>query len=119
VLLFTAPYLFVLPYATKRRSGRGTTQETSVSESEDAELQHKLIRDALLCLDKRERYIAEARLLADSDAGVTLAEIGRRLGVSRERVRQLEERAKAKLRAAVEQIASALGRGACESLTAA
>ena len=29
----------------------------------DAEFQQKLIREALLCLDKRERYIAEARLL--------------------------------------------------------
>ncbi len=99
--------------------GAGTSQETSISQSEDAEFQQRLIREALLCLDKRERYIAEARLLADSDAEVTLAEIGRRLGVSRERVRQLEERAKTKLRAAVEQIASALGRDARESLTAA
>jgi len=100
-------------------AGADASQEASISHSQNAEFQKKLIAEALLCLDKRERYIAEARLLADSDSEVTLAEIGRRLGVSRERVRQLEERAKAKLRAAVEHIASALGRDARESLTAA
>ena len=47
-------------------------------------------------LTDRERFILERRLLADDD--VTLAEIGRSLRLSRERVRQLEERLKGKLR---------------------
>jgi RNA polymerase sigma-32 factor len=59
------------------------------------------VREALTVLDERERYIVENRLLADSDAELSLAEIGRTLGVSRERARQLEERAKRKLRARI------------------
>lgn len=52
-------------------------------------------------LDPRERLIVEERLLADDD-DVSLADLGRRLGVSRERVRQLEARTKSKLRSAFE-----------------
>ncbi len=52
-------------------------------------------------LSDRERYILERRLLADDD--VTLAEIGRSLSLSRERVRQLEERLKGKLRKALQE----------------
>ena len=59
------------------------------------------VRDALTILDARERYIVEHRLLADRDAELSLADIGRSLGVSRERARQLEERAKRKLRARI------------------
>jgi len=59
------------------------------------------VRDALTILDARERYIVEHRLLADPDAELSLADIGRTLGVSRERARQLEERAKRKLRARI------------------
>jgi RNA polymerase sigma-32 factor len=55
---------------------------------------HAAIKD----LDPRERYIVEARLMADGPDELSLAEIGRRLGVSRERARQLEARAKAKLK---------------------
>jgi len=50
---------------------------------------------ALSMLDKRERYIVEQRILADDSA--SLASLGRELGVSRERARQLEARAKRKL----------------------
>ena len=57
-----------------------------------------LLRDAVAALDKRERYIVEKRLMADSEDELSLAEIGRRLGVSRERARQLEARAKRKLK---------------------
>ncbi|NOY92907.1 MAG: sigma-70 family RNA polymerase sigma factor [Deltaproteobacteria bacterium] len=50
---------------------------------------------ALSSLDARERFIVEQRLLADE--GASLASLGRTLGVSRERARQLEARAKRKL----------------------
>ncbi|HKO46179.1 MAG TPA: sigma-70 family RNA polymerase sigma factor [Polyangiaceae bacterium] len=62
---------------------------------------HEAVRDALTVLDARERYIVEHRMLADPDAELSLADIGRSLGVSRERARQLEERAKRKLRARI------------------
>ncbi len=52
--------------------------------------------EALAELDRRERYIVEQRLMADDE--MSLAAIGRQLGVSRERARQLEARAKRKLR---------------------
>lgn len=57
------------------------------------------VSSALSLLDTRERYIVEQRLLADEE--MSLAELGRRLGVSRERARQLEARAKRKLRASL------------------
>jgi len=56
------------------------------------------LADAVAQLDARERYIVEHRLMADSSEELSLAEIARTLGVSRERVRQLEARAKSKLR---------------------
>ncbi|HTA88650.1 MAG TPA: sigma-70 family RNA polymerase sigma factor [Polyangiaceae bacterium] len=54
---------------------------------------------ALAALDERERFIAQQRCMADPEDALSLAEIGRYFGVSRERARQLEERAKRKLRA--------------------
>jgi RNA polymerase sigma-32 factor len=66
----------------------------------------RAVRDAMTILDERERYIVENRLLADRDAELSLADIGRTLGVSRERARQLEERAKRKLK---HRIASGVG----------
>ncbi len=56
------------------------------------------LRGALEVLDNRERYIVENRLLRDREDEMTLAALGRELGVSRERARQLEARAKQKLR---------------------
>jgi RNA polymerase sigma-32 factor len=57
------------------------------------------VRRLMLSMSDRERYIVERRLLADE--AETLAEIGRHLSLSRERVRQLEERLKGKLRRAL------------------
>jgi RNA polymerase sigma-32 factor len=50
-------------------------------------------------LTPRERYILARRLLCDEQE--TLADIGRHLNLSRERVRQLEDRLKVKLRRAL------------------
>ena len=55
-------------------------------------------------LDERERLIVEERLLSGDDE-TTLADLGRRLGLSRERVRQLEERVKSKLRTRLAAVA--------------
>ena len=57
-------------------------------------------------LDPRERYIAEHRLMADPTEELSLAEIGRSLGVSRERARQLEARTKRKLRSRIPALGS-------------
>jgi RNA polymerase sigma-32 factor len=57
---------------------------------------------ALDTLDRRERYIVEQRIMGEDD--VSLAELGRRLGVSRERARQIEARAKRKLRKQLKEL---------------
>jgi RNA polymerase sigma-32 factor len=67
------------------------------------------VQSAVAGLDKRERYIVEHRLMADSEDELSLAEIGRRLGVSRERARQLEARAKRKLKARIAELSRSSG----------
>jgi RNA polymerase sigma-32 factor len=57
------------------------------------------LRDALLILSERELQIVHARRLEDE--GATLEAIGHRLGISKERVRQIESRAMEKLKAAL------------------
>lgn len=63
-----------------------------------------IVGKAIANLDDRERYIVEQRLMADSEEQASLAEIGRKLGVSRERARQLESRAKDKLKSYLSQL---------------
>lgn len=74
------------------------SQEDTVSKQQSEDRIKESLRDALGELDPRERFIVEVRMMADVDDALSLAEIGRRLGVSRERARQLEARAKRKLR---------------------
>jgi RNA polymerase sigma-32 factor len=57
------------------------------------------VQTAVAKLDARERMIVERRMMAEEEDRVSLADLGRLLGVSRERARQLESRAKLKLRA--------------------
>ena len=56
------------------------------------------IRGASDDFSERERYIIDNRLMADSDQEKTLSEIGTKLGISRERARQIELSIKHKLR---------------------
>jgi RNA polymerase sigma-32 factor len=74
-------------------------QETSLVDDQARDQRAEAVRLAVVKLDERERFIVESRMMADRDDELSLAEIGRRLGVSRERARQLEVRAKGKLRA--------------------
>jgi RNA polymerase primary sigma factor len=57
------------------------------------------LRQALAVLDARLKRVLELRFGLDGEPPRTLEEVGGELGVSRERVRQLEERALEKLRA--------------------
>lgn len=59
---------------------------------------HEQLETILGVLDPRERRIVEWRYSLNGDECLTLAEIGDRIGLSRERVRQLEARALRKLR---------------------
>jgi len=74
------------------------SQEETVAKQQSNDRVKESLHDALGQLDPRERFIVEVRMMADVDDALSLAEIGRRLGVSRERARQLEARAKRKLR---------------------
>ena len=58
-----------------------------------------LIEKAMLELSDRDREIIKARRLEED--GVTLEDLGQRFGVSRERIRQLEERALKKIKASI------------------
>jgi RNA polymerase sigma-32 factor len=91
------------PQSTSLLDSLPATQDQEAELSE-REVQGKLgaaVRDALDRLDRRERYIVDRRLLVERDDESSLAEIARQLGVSRERARQLEVRAKNKLRRSI------------------
>jgi RNA polymerase sigma-32 factor len=78
--------------------GAGPSQEDEYLLRERSTTVYACVREAVETLDPRERFIVEVRVMADGADELSLAEIGRRLGVSRERARQLEVRAKGKLR---------------------
>jgi RNA polymerase sigma-32 factor len=75
--------------------------EATTIDVRDAASRARLVRDALGDLSPRERAVIEARRLAEEDASVTLEKLGAKLGVSKERVRQIEARALGKLKAAL------------------
>jgi RNA polymerase sigma-32 factor len=84
-------------------------QEESFASTQVKEHMTDAVRCAIETLDPRERYIVEKRLMADGEEELSLAEIGRRLGVSRERARQLEARAKRKLKTRISELSKASG----------
>jgi RNA polymerase sigma-32 factor len=67
----------------------------------DGERRHAFLEKAITVLNPRERRIIASRRL--SEEGVTLEELGEELGISKERVRQIENRALEKLRDALTQ----------------
>ncbi len=86
----------------------GISQEEAYMGQERSSAIVACVREAVEKLDPRERFIVEVRMMADGQDELSLAEIGRRLGVSRERARQLEARAKQKIRRHLETCASEL-----------
>jgi len=73
--------------------------EDDAMESHDTAARAQLVRDALHDLSDRERLIIRERKLEEDT--VTLEALGERLGISKERVRQIEGNALAKLRRAL------------------
>jgi RNA polymerase sigma-32 factor len=71
-------------------------QDEELGVREEQELVTTRVEVALSRLDQRERFIIEKRVM--SDKPMTLKELGRHFGFSRERARQLEIRAKEKLK---------------------
>jgi RNA polymerase sigma-32 factor len=78
----------------------GPDQEQVTGSAELAAKVRTAVADIWPDLDKRERMILRERLLP-ADEPETLADLGRRLGVTRERVRQVEHELKEKLKAAI------------------
>jgi RNA polymerase sigma-32 factor len=77
-------------------------EREAASAQRDAQVRRELVR-LWPQLDARERILVSERLSQGED-GVSLADLGRRLGVSRERMRQLECRVKAKLKRALQAV---------------
>jgi RNA polymerase sigma-32 factor len=78
--------------------------EALVADAEERRQSVLAIRSALEQLSERERRILHKRRLAEDPA--TLASLGCELGLSRERVRQIERQAESKVRRAIEAMAS-------------
>lgn len=75
-------------------------QDETVGEDIDSQRRHAMLNDALSQLSERELRIVRERRLADDAA--TLEALGAQLGISKERVRQIESRALEKLRKLLE-----------------
>lgn len=74
----------------------GEGQDSQLADAEEREIVTSRVEQALMRLDPRERFIIEKRVM--SDKPMTLKELGQHFGFSRERARQLEIRAKDKLK---------------------
>ena len=77
--------------------------EELVAEREMREMAHQSVERALTALDERELEIVRRRYLRGETQ--TLRAIGEKMGLSRERVRQLELRAKDKMRRELDRVA--------------
>lgn len=80
----------------------GEGQEAKLAASEELSYRRGLLGDALQTLSERERDIVSQRHL--SDKPVTLEHLSRSYGISRERVRQIEAGALAKLKKSVTRV---------------
>jgi RNA polymerase sigma-32 factor len=81
----------------ERLAGPGLTPEEEASAHEHRGRARAAVTRALRGLTERERMIVRERWMSDEPR--TLRELGARMGVSKERVRQIEERVRDKLRA--------------------
>ncbi|MBI3183854.1 MAG: RNA polymerase sigma factor RpoH [Myxococcales bacterium] len=80
------------------------SQDDEFAEKEEAGLVSTHVKTALQRLDPRERFIIEQRVM--NDRPMTLKELGEHFGFSRERARQLEIRAKDKLKTELSELIS-------------
>lgn len=78
--------------------------EAMTADREESEYRMGLLEKAMAQLNERERHIISERRLSDDP--MTLEDLGRIYGISRERIRQLEERAFNKVRVAMQKMAA-------------
>lgn len=91
------------PGVERLRDPGASPEECVIEHSADAHTRER-IDEAMTQLNERERWILEHRMFGEDD--VTLESLGRELGVSKERVRQIEARALQKLRGALSDLAA-------------
>lgn len=85
-----------MPPAIDRVPAPEPSPEDLADLSERESITQRAVRDAMLSLSDREKLIVRERLMRDEP--LTLQRLGEVLGISKERVRQIEERAFSKLR---------------------
>ena len=90
------------------------TQEAVFAEEEERTVGLSLLQQGLATLNDRERRIIQERRLSDEPR--TLEDLGDEYGISRERVRQIENRAFEKLQEAVKRAAAKLDSSTVEPL---
>jgi len=78
-------------------------QDETVADSEEAQVRHEMLLDAMGSLNEREQHILTERRLTENPQ--TLEELSQVYDVSRERIRQIEVRAFEKLQKAMQRIA--------------
>ncbi len=89
-----------MPPAIDRMPANGPSPEDEADANEVRGHAYTAVKAALKGLTDREQLIVRERMM--NDEPLTLQALGDMLGVSKERVRQLEERARGKLRAELE-----------------
>ncbi|MFL5345017.1 MAG: RNA polymerase factor sigma-32 [Hyalangium sp.] len=90
------------------------SQADEVADRQEADMTRARVRRAMQRLDPRERFIIEQRIMGDSE--MTLSELGEHFGFSRERARQLEIRAKDKLKTALAELMAEENQGLAAQL---
>jgi RNA polymerase sigma-32 factor len=80
------------------------TPEQLVMELERVRMQQEQVEAALCLLSERERRVLTRRILEDERE--SLAQLGEHLGISRERVRQIQVQAESKLRGTLREVAA-------------
>ncbi len=90
----------------------GEGQEVELGAREEGSMRHKLLTGAMRRLSQRERDIVTERRLTENP--LTLERLAKRYGISRERVRQIEAGAVAKLARSVRESARLVKAGRAE-----
>ncbi|HRJ67979.1 MAG TPA: RNA polymerase factor sigma-32 [Beijerinckiaceae bacterium] len=85
--------------------------DEAVSELMDSERRAAWLSQALAQLSEREMHVVRTRRLVEDEDSATLESLGTTLGVSKERVRQIEKRALEKLKAALVRLNPGMARG--------
>ena len=96
------PMSLEMPVGAEESSSLGDfIEDESLAGPVDEALRHLLreqMKDILDSLSPRERHVLKLRFGLDDGQSLTLEEVGRKFGLTRERVRQIEARALRKLR---------------------